>query len=144
MIENQENIKARLIVDKMYQNDAFSKWLGIVVEEVFPGKVKLSMQVREEFTNGFKVAHGGIAYALADSALAFASNGYGRHALSIETSISHTRPVMSGEKLIAITEELSSSRSLAIYHVTITNERQESVAFFKGTVFKKDKTWELK
>lgn len=143
MKENQEHINARLIVDKMYQNDAFSKWLGIEVEDVLPGKVKLSMQVREEFTNGFKVAHGGITYALADSALAFASNGYGRHALSIETSISHTRPVMSGEKLFATTEELSSSRTLAIYQVRIINERQESVAFFKGTVFKKDRTWEL-
>ena len=66
------------IVDKMYQNDAFSQWLGIEVVEVKDGYCKLNMTVRKEMLNGFQIAHGGIAYSLADSALAFASNSHGR------------------------------------------------------------------
>jgi acyl-CoA thioesterase len=67
-------MKPNEIVHKMFDNDAFSKWLGIVVEEISEGKCVLSMTIRKEMTNGFGIAHGGITYSLADSALAFAAN----------------------------------------------------------------------
>ena len=51
------------------------------------------MTVREEMTNGFGIAHGGITYSLADSALAFASNGGGNQSVSLETAIHHLKPV---------------------------------------------------
>ena len=69
--------KAEQIVSKMIENDAFSQWLGIEVINVSEGTCKLKMTIRDEMTNGFKIAHGGISYALADSALAFAANSYG-------------------------------------------------------------------
>ena len=75
------------IVDKMLKADAFSKWLGIEVINVSEGFSKLSMLVRDDMVNGFGIAHGGITYSLADSSLAFASNSFGNHAVSIETSI---------------------------------------------------------
>ncbi len=143
MSDENSNEKAIQIVNKMYRHDAFSQFLGILIEEVKPGKVKLSMQVKQEFTNGFKVAHGGITYSLADSALAFASNGHGKHALSIETSISHTKPVFEGDQLTAITEELVNTRTLGIYHIKVINQMNEMVAIFKGTVYKKEKEWEI-
>jgi acyl-CoA thioesterase len=49
--------------------------------------------------NGFGIAHGGISYSLADSALAFASNSHGRKAVSIETSISHTESLKENTRL---------------------------------------------
>ena len=58
------------IVDKMYENDAFSKWLGIKRIEDGAGKSVLQMTVRKEMLNGFDIVHGGITYSLADSALA--------------------------------------------------------------------------
>jgi acyl-CoA thioesterase len=142
-MEEKDLMKAKHIVDKMYRHDLFSQWLDIKLIDVKPGNVKLSLLVRPEFTNGFKVAHGGITYSLADSALAFASNGYGKHALSIETSISHTKPVFEGDQLTAITEELVSTRSLGIYHIKVFNQMHELVAIFKGTVYKKEKDWEI-
>lgn len=132
---------AREVVDIMYNGDAFSQWLGIKVEDCAPGSCTLSMTVREEMTNGFKIAHGGISYSLADSALAFASNGHGTHALSIETSISHTKAVKAGDTLIAKANEIRKSRSLGIYEVKVENEAGELVAHFKGTVFRKDLEW---
>lgn len=142
MAEN-DNGKSERIVTKMFENDAFSRWLGISILEALPGKVSLSLIVRKEFTNGFGVAHGGITYSLADSALAFSANGHGRHALSIETSVSHTRPVMEGDILTAHVEELVNSRKLGIYHINIYNQHSELVALFKGTVFKKDTEWDV-
>ena len=82
------------IVNKMYTNDDYSKWLGISFIDVGLGFCRIKMEVRQEMTNGFDVAHGGVTFAFADSAFAFASNSLGRHAVSIETSISHTRPVL--------------------------------------------------
>ena len=129
------------IVDTMYQNDAFSKWLGIEVVEVKDGYCKLNMTVRKEMLNGFQIAHGGIAYSLADSALAFASNSHGRKSLSVETSISHTVSVKEGDSLIAVSNEISLSPKIGIYLISIKNQNEQEVALFKGTVYRTSKEW---
>lgn len=129
------------VVKTMYDGDAFSQWLGIEVEKVEPGYCKLSMTLREEMTNGFKIAHGGISYSLADSALAFASNGHGTHALSIETAISHLKPIKVGEKVWAEAEEIKKTRSTGVYQVRVYTGNEDLVAHFKGTVFRKNTEW---
>ena len=129
------------IVDTMYQNDAFSQWLGIEVVEVKDGYCKLNMTVRKEMLNGFQIAHGGIAYSLADSALAFASNSHGRKSLSVETSISHTVSVKEGDSLIAVSNEISLSPKIGIYLISIKNQNEQEVALFKGTVYRTSKEW---
>ena len=125
----------------MYENDAFSKWLGIELINISRGYAKIKMTVREEMTNGFKIAHGGITYSLADSAFAFASNSWGEQAVSIETSISHTKPVQIDDVLTAETSMKNKSKRLAIYNVTVTNQDEKVVALFKGTVFHTGKEW---
>jgi len=129
------------IVNKMFDQDAFSQWLGIEIVDVSDGYCQLKMTVRNDMLNGFKIAHGGIAYSLADSALAFASNSNGKKSLSVETSISHTISIKDGDKLTATTEELSISDKIGIYHITITNQENQEVAFFKGTVYRTSKNW---
>ena len=129
------------IVDTMYQNDAFSQWLGIEVIEVKDGYCVLKMTLRKEMLNGFQIAHGGIAYSLADSALAFASNSHGRKSLSVETSISHTVSVKEGDSLIAVSNEISLSPKIGIYLISIKNQNEQEVALFKGTVYRTSKEW---
>lgn len=135
--------KATKIVDRMYNNDPFSQWLGIERVEDGVGISKLQMTVRDEMLNGFSIAHGGITYSLADSALAFAANSHGQQSVSIETSIAHTKPVKSGDVLQTSVEELSLSRRLGIYQIKITNQHEELVALFKGTVYRTGKPWEV-
>ena len=132
---------AQRVVARMYDNDPFSIWLGIERVVVEPGHCVLRLAVRTEMLNGFAIAHGGITYSLADSALAFASNSHGIQAVSVETSISHTKPVKEGDLITASAQEMSLSRSIGIYHVTVTNQRDETVALFKGTVFRTGKPW---
>ena len=133
--------KPQKIVNKMFDQDAFSQWLGIEIIDVSEGFCQLKMTVRKEMLNGFQIAHGGIAYSLADSALAFASNSHGRKSLSVETSISHTVSVKEGNVLTAATEELSLSDKIGVYLITITNQSNEDVAYFKGTVYRTSKEW---
>ena len=71
-------MNATAIIDAMMKKDLFSQWLGIERVEERVGYCKLKMTVRPEMCNGFEIAHGGITYSLADSALAFASNSNGR------------------------------------------------------------------
>ena len=132
---------AKKVVDKMISGDAFSQWLGIEVLEITEGFCKLKMTVRDEMTNGFNIAHGGIAYSLADSCLAFAANADGIQAVSIETSISHTKKVVSGDTLIATSKEMNKSIKTALYYITITNQDNLEVAHFKGTVYRTGKEW---
>ena len=132
---------AKKVVDKMINGDSFSKWLGIEVLEITTIFCKLKLKVREEMTNGFKIAHGGITYSLADSCLAFAANIDGFEAVSIETSISHTKKVNSGDTLIATSKQINKSSKTALYYITITNQYSLEVAHFKGTVFRTEKEW---
>lgn len=127
---------AEKVVDKMMAADAFSQWLGIKVEELKPGYAKLEMTVRAEMINGFGVAHGGIAFSLADSALAFASNGYGKVSLALENNISFTRKVVEGDILTATVEELSLASRIGVYRITVTRQDNKTVAVFRGTVYR--------
>ena len=131
------------IVNKMYDQDAFSQWLGIEIVDVSKGYCQLKMKVRKEMLNGFHIAHGGIAYSLADSALAFASNSHGRKSLSVETSISHMVSIKAGDMLKAMTKELSRSDKIGVYLITITNNENQELANFKGTVYRTSKDWLL-
>jgi acyl-CoA thioesterase len=134
---------AKKVVDRMYNNDPFSQWLGIERIEDGAGISKLRMTIRKELLNGFDIAHGGITYALADSALAFASNGHGRMSVSVETSISHTESLKEGDVITAVTEEMSLSNKIAVYHITIRNQHDKVVALFKGTVYRTSKEWNV-
>jgi acyl-CoA thioesterase len=128
------------ILKKMFDNDPFSQWLGIEVLQMDKGYCQLKLSVREEMLNGFQVAHGGIAYSLADSALAFAANSHGRHALSIDTSINHFDKVVLNDQLIATATEESLKPKVGCYRVEIKKE-DELVALFKGTVYRSSKEW---
>ena len=132
---------SKKVVDKMMSGDSFSKWLGIEVLEISEGFCKLQMKVRKEMTNGFAIAHGGVSYSLADSCLAFAANSDGIQSVSIETSISHTKKVKSGDLLTATSKEINKSNKTALYYITITNQDKLEVAHFKGTVYRTGKEW---
>ncbi len=134
--------KVTSIINHMMAKDLFSQWLGIERLEEREGFCKLKMTVRPEMCNGFAIAHGGITYSFADSALAFASNSHGRQAVSIETSISHIKPLYAGDIIIATAFEKNVSIRIGIYEVRIEKENGDLVALFKGTVFRKDKEWD--
>ncbi len=135
--------KANKVIDKMYNNDPFSLWLGIERLEEREGFCKLQMTIRKEMLNGFAIAHGGITYSLADSCLAFASNSHGRMSVSVETSISHTAQLKEGDVITAVAEEVSLTNKIAIYNINITNQENKTVALFKGTVYRSSKEWDV-
>lgn len=130
------------VVDMMMANDFFSQWLGISVLETGPGFSKLAMTVRKEMLNGFAIAHGGITYSFADSALAFASNSHGKKSVSVETSISHLIALSEGDEIIAEAKEENVSNKIGVYTIKVYKTKDQSVvALFKGTVYRTSKDW---
>jgi acyl-CoA thioesterase len=127
---------AEQVVEKMMTNDSFSQWLGVEIIKIQPGFAKIQMNVRPEMDNGFNITHGGIAYSLADSAFAFASNSHGRIAVAMETNISYLKKVTDGDVLTAIAEEISLGNTIAVYNISVTEQNDEKVAQFRGTVFR--------
>lgn len=136
---NNENELAKRIVEKMMENDAFSRWLGIEILEIAPGEAKITMNIRDDMLNGFGVSHGGIVFSFADSAFAFASNTHGRIALAVDNHISYPHKINSGDTLIASANEIHLNHRFGIYEVIVTNQNDKKVALFKGTVYRTSK-----
>src|SRR5690242_4495994 len=128
------------VVTHMMENDLFSQWLGITVIEVKEGYSKIQMTVRKEMINGFGIVHGGIAFSLGDSAFAFACNNRNVLSVALDTAINFIKPVHVGDVLTAEAKELHNGKSTGLYHISITNQKDHLVAFFKGTCFRTGKT----
>ncbi|MFZ1750707.1 MAG: hotdog fold thioesterase [Saprospiraceae bacterium] len=135
--------KAHKIVHQlMFDHDAYSQWMNIVILEVDSGYCKLKAQINKEMLNGFGFCHGGISYSLGDSALAFASNSHGIKAVSIETSISHFQKIYEGDTIYAAARELKLTSKLGWYEIALTNQKEDLVAIFRGTVSRTGQLWE--
>jgi acyl-CoA thioesterase len=132
---------ATRVVDKMYNNDPFSIWLGIERVEESEGKSILRMTVRKDMLNGFGIIHGGVTFSLADSALAFASNSHGIQSVSIDNSINYFEPAKEGDVLTATTDEIRITNKIGLYQITITNQIGSKIALFKGMVYRTGKSW---
>jgi len=126
---------------RMFNNDPFSQRLGMELVSIQEGKCTLRMHVRADMLNGFGVAHGGITFAFADSAFAFACNSTGQHAMSIHCSIEHVAPVFEHDVLLATAVEEHASNSLSNYAVRITRQDGSPVAFFRGVAYRKKTEW---
>lgn len=131
---------ANSVVQHMMDNDFFSQWLGIEVLEIKEGYSKIKMTVRKEMVNGFGIVHGGIPFSLADSAFAFACNNRNNLSVALDTSINFVKPVHVGDVLTAEAKEIHNGKSTGLYHISITNQNEHTVALFKGLCFRTNKT----
>jgi len=142
--KNFNSVNPSEIVNAMMAKDHFSQWLGISILEIKDGYCKLEMKIRNEMLNGFGIAHGGISFCIADSALAFASNSKGRKSVSIETSISHIISLKENDELIAEAICETETEKLGHYRVSVVmkSDAKKIVALFRGIVYKTSKNWD--
>src|SRR6478736_10051847 len=136
----EKNLLAKNVVDHMMYHDKFSEWMGIKVLEIREGYSRISMEIREEMLNGFGIVHGGIPFSMADSAFAFACNNRNNLSVALDVNIAFTKAVNVGDTLTAEAKEVHNGRSTGVYLITVTNQKNEQVAFFKGTCFRTGKS----
>jgi len=128
------------VVNHMMDHDAFSQWMGIEVIEIREGYSKIKMTIRQEMVNGFGIVHGGLPFSLADSAFAFACNNRNNLSVALDVTITFMKAVNIGDVLTAEAKEVHNGRSTGVYLITVTNQKNEQVALFKGTCFRTGKT----
>ncbi len=116
----------------MWAEDSASKGLGMRLEDVGPGRARLSLVVTEAMVNGHGICHGGFIFSLADSAMAFACNSYGEHAVAQHCAITFVRPGRLGETLTAEAVERTRSGRSGIYDVRVSGAGGDVVAEFRG------------
>ncbi len=131
--------QAEAIFAAMTERDSFSRWLGIELLELAPERAVLRMVVRDEMVNGFGVCHGGVTFAFADSAFAFACNTQGNVAVSIDASMSYPAAVHPGDVLTASAREVSRSKRILYHQVDVTKADGTVVGLFRGTAYRTEK-----
>lgn len=116
----------------MMERDRASAMLGLVVERDDPGHAVVSMRVREDMTNGFQITHGGLVFALADTAFAIACNEDDRVTVAAGADISFLKPTVAGQTLTATAIRRTRTGRSGLYDVTVVDEQGDAVAEFRG------------
>jgi acyl-CoA thioesterase len=131
---------AKQVVDRMMITDYFSQWMGVKILDVKEAYSKIQMTLRKEMLNGFGIAHGGITFALADSAFAFACNSDGKITVALDVSISFPKAGKEEDILTAEAKLINKTNKTGLYLIEVKNQRDELVGLFKGTCYKTEKS----
>ena len=122
----------------LYERDRASQALGMRLAGVRPGWAQVVMPVRPDMVNGHGVCHGGIVFALGDSAFAFACNSYNDSTVAAAASIDFLIAVRAGDELTAEATEVWRTQRNGIYEISIRNQRGERIALFRGRSYRID------
>ena len=118
--------------DGMFLNDRASKWLGMQILQVTPGRAVLTMTVRDQMLNGHDICHGGLITTLADSAFAFACNSYNELTVASGFVVDLLAPGRLGDVLTATCVEVSKAGRTGVYDCEVTNQHGQRIAVFRG------------
>ncbi|MBO2011332.1 hotdog fold thioesterase [Siccationidurans soli] len=120
----------------MAQQDTFSQLLGLQVDEVGAGYCRLHFVVRPDMLNGFGALHGGVTFAAADSAFAFACNSHGRQSVGLTVTIDYLEAGRLGDIITVEAREESLKHKIGVYQVRAVNQNGVALALFKGTAYR--------
>lgn len=126
------NELAQRCAEAMWGRDRASQVSGMTIEEVAPGYARMRMRVLPQMMNGHASAHGGMIFALADSAFAFACNSRNVPSVAQHCSIAYVTPGRAGELLIAEAREIDLTGRFGIYDVSVTTDDGRLIAQFRG------------
>ena len=124
--------RAREVGAAMWARDRASQELGMALEEIRPGYARVRMPVRADMLNGHGTCHGGLIFALADSAFAFACNSHGVVTVASGCTIEFLAPATEGDVLVAVAEERSREGRHGVYDVDVRRPDGGVVAAFRG------------
>ncbi len=124
--------RAQKSAEIMWSQDNASSWLGMELVDVDEGSAMLTLTVADHHCNGHGTCHGGVSFALADSAFAFACNSRNVATVAQSNSVTYLCPAQSGDVLTATAREVSLVGRSGIYDVQVTNQSDQVIALFRG------------
>jgi acyl-CoA thioesterase len=126
------NELAAKVAHKMLSDEGTGPAWGIAIEEARAGYCRLSMELRDDMLNGHRTAHGGMVFALADTAFAYICNGRNERAVAAQASIVFLGSTQAGETLIAEGEEVATAGRGGVTRVSVKTADGRAVAEFTG------------
>lgn len=129
---SDEQRLAERAAQALFDGDRASRMLGMKIEACAPGQATVSMRIRPDMVNGHRICHGGLIFALADSAFAFACNSHGDNTVAAGAAIEFLAPGREGDLLRAIAQERWRAGKAGIYEIEVRNQHDEAVALFRG------------
>lgn len=105
---------------------------GIVIEEARAGRCRLSMRLTADMLNGHRIAHGGIVFALADTAFAYVCNGRNEKSVAAQAGIVFLGSAAEGETLVAEAQELAREGRSGVTRVAVRTAEGRAIAEFTG------------
>lgn len=127
---------AERVVAAMVASDNVGRGLGIRVEAVRPGGVRLRMTVRDDMLNAHGLCHGGVLFTLADTAFAYACNNENRSALAVHAAIDFAAAARLGEDLVVDCGAAAGGSRLGVYDAVVATAEGRRVAVFRGTAYR--------
>ncbi len=105
---------------------------GLKIEEASEGSARVRMRVRPDMLNGHGIAHGGMIFALADTAFAYACNSRNLRTVAAQASIVFLEPAREGDVLIAEAREQALVGRSGVYAVSVRTADGRAIAEFTG------------
>ena len=105
---------------------------GIEIEEAREGYARIRMKLRADMLNGHRKAHGGMVYALADTAFAYACNSRNLRSVGAQATMVFLDGAEEGETLVAEAQEAALVGRSGVYNVSVRTDRGRPVAEFQG------------
>ena len=126
------NELANRVAHGMLEAEGTGPAWGIRIEEARAGYARLSMEVRAEMLNGHRIVHGGMVFALADTAFAYVCNGKNEKTVAAQASIVFLGSANEGETLIAEGEEAATAGRSGVTRVSVRTSDGRPIAEFTG------------
>ncbi|MFV5213175.1 hydroxyphenylacetyl-CoA thioesterase PaaI [Azonexus caeni] len=133
---NEAQALAEATAAAMYARDAAAQALAIRIVRIQPGAALLTMTVRPDMVNGHHICHGGMIFALADTAFAYACNSHNRNTVAAACHIDFLAPARQGETLEAEAIERSAAGRTGVYDITVRNAAGTTIALFRGKSYR--------
>ena len=126
------NELAKTVADKMHAAEGTGPTWGVRIEEAREGYARVSMKVRADMLNGHAMAHGGMIFALADSAFAYVCNGGNHASVAAQASIVFLGKAELGETLVAEAQQVAREGRAGVTRVSVKTDAGRDVAEFTG------------
>lgn len=123
---------ARRVAETLLAREGTGPAWGIEIEDAREGQARIRMKLRDDMLNGHRIGHGGMIFALADTAFAYACNSRNENTVAQNASISFLTPAQPGETLVAEAREVSRSGRSGVYQVSVRAGDGRVVAEFTG------------
>ncbi len=129
---NEADNLARRVAETLLSREGTGPAWGIVIEDAREGYALIRMKVRDDMLNGHRIGHGGMIFALADTAFAYACNSRNENTVAQNATISFLAPAQPGEVLIAEAREASRAGRSGVYQVSVRSSEGRVIAEFTG------------